>query len=445
MALTTRKFIPIPIQYPADPLVDKIDDQLSLFGYRWQADDGAINLRLIWENQSVESNPIGIRLWANQDTQSNWFTCNTSPGFETAAQIPGEVVESECHISTTNVSPGLYDLQVGVKQINPKSNWLPLEFAAGWSAIEVEKNGRLSRVEPEIVLAKLADQGVPASATPLEHTYYDHVRLLAYEIETRYPRPGQPLTIALYWQAMRVLDKNADVSLQAFVGNQRVALVNGPPLGGYSTRPTTTWKPGEVIEDVWQFDIPPDTPVPALLRIDVGLFLPDTLVPLPVRNLAGEDIPGAITYVQLEPEIWPVYQGNNTTDFTFDKAINLIGYEVVPDENNMFNITLYWKSLAPVDENHTTFLHVLNSTGDLVAQSDVAPADGAFPTSAWQPGNVVTSHHQITVPDGSLQDSYTLLAGMYRPADGVRLSVFDANNNSLPNNAAPIGTVVSSQ
>lgn len=436
---------PNPIQYPADPLVDTIDDRLALFGYRWQADDGAANVRLIWENQSDKALTIGLRLWRNEDTHSPWLTCPPLPGFELAAQTPGEVVESECRLSNLNLPPGLYDLQAGVLQTNPQSDWQSLGFAAGWSAVDVGQNGSLTRVEPETVFARLAQENVPPSATPLEHTYYDHVRLLAYQIAPQKPQPGDSLVVTLYWQARRFLDESADVSLQAFVGDRRVALLNGPPLGGYSTRPTTTWQPGEVIEDVWQLDIPADVPAPALLRLDVGLFLPETLVPLPVRNLAGDDIPAAITYLRLEPERWPRYQGDTPVNFTFDNAIGLTGYEAVPAENNAVNITLYWQSLTPVHQDYTAFLHVLNSEGQLVAQSDVPPANGLLPTSAWQPGDTVLSHHQITLPAAAPPGRYTLLAGMYQPADGVRLAALDENNTPLPNNAAPIGTISSYQ
>ncbi len=87
------------------------------------------------------------------------------------------------------------------------------------------------------------------------------------------------------------------------------------------------------------------------------------------------------------------------------------------------------------------FLHLIDSEGKLVTQSDVLPAQGYFPTSAWQPGDVVLSWHQLRLPDNLPFAEYTMLAGLYRPGDGTRLPVPDSNHQPFPNNAAPIGQI----
>lgn len=436
------KIYPNPVQFPANPEVDRIDDELRLLGYRWETKkpDISVTLHLIWENLSSHANPIGIRLWATQDSHGSWLPCTAMPGFETSAQTPGEVVESACHLSGDNLAPGLYDLQVGMQQ--PDGVWLVVDFAAGWSAAELATNGTLQRVTPEVAFARLADEAIPASAARIEHTYHDDIRLLAYELDPERLQPGQSLTVTLYWQTARVLEQDVDVSLQLFVReDERIALVNGPPLGGHSTRPTSSWRPGEVIQDVWTIDIPAETPAPALLRLDVGLFLPETLIPLPVRNQAGEDIPAAIAEVRLEPETWPTYQGDHPLNFIFDESIGLIGYETTPIEGNTLGVTLYWNALNPPKESDTVFLHLLDSEGKLVAQSDVLPAQGLFPTSVWQPGDIVLSWHQLNLPDGLPPGEYTMLAGLYRSPDNIRLPVLDSKGEPLSNHAAPIDRI----
>jgi len=432
---------PNPIQYPAEPLVDTLADQLRLFGYRWETGDPTPNVRLIWKNLGHSPGPVGVRLWSTAAAHGSWLPCQTAPGFEQAAQTAGEVVESLCPLPADNLPPGLYNLQVGLRQ--PNASWQSLDFAAGWSAVEVSANGTLARIEPEEAFAQLAAAAVPKTAPRLEHTYLDRVRLLAYQLSPQPLQPGQTLTVTLYWQAIRVLERDADVSLQAFIGNeQRVALVNGPPLGGFATRPTSSWRPGEVIEDVWQLEIPADTPVPALLRLDAGLFMPDTLIPLPVRNRAGEDIPAAIAHLRLEPERWPTYRADHPVEATFDDSIQLAGYEIAHDpESQTIKATLYWQSLAPVDDSLVAFLHLLDPAGQLVAQSDVQPANGLFPTAVWQPGDTGLSHHLLELPQNLPPAGYRLQAGLYHPASGARLPARDANQIAQPNNAAPIGRI----
>jgi hypothetical protein len=433
---------PNPIEFPADPTVAQSPGKLRLYGYSWPADDQPVTtIRLYSENLSDELNPLGVRLWTTDELQGDWSLCETAPGFEAAARTPGEIVESTCRIEAEHLLPGLYDLQVGLQK--PDSSWQSLDLAAGWSAVALTSDGRLQRVRPEVAFAHLADKQIPASATRLEHTYLEHVRLLAFELLPPNPRPGQPITITLYWQAKQALEQDADVTLQAFVGgDHRIALVNGSPLGGHSTRPTSSWRPGEVIKDVWTMDLPEDAPAPALVRLDAGLFLPETLVTLPVRNLAGEDIPAAMAELRLEPITWPTYQGDHPLDLDFGHVIKLIGYELSPEsETGRLDVTLYWQAVASPGEAYTAFLHLLDSNGELVVQSDVIPGQGLFPTSAWQTGDVVLSQHQLDLNTDLPAGDYRLVAGLYHAFEGTRLPVFETGGEATPDDTALIGRI----
>ena len=423
-----------PIQYPANPQTDQLAGEMRLFGYRWQPDPAETTVvRLIWQNLSPTAYPVGVRLRLDQATQTEWLECPTRPGFEAARQRPGEVVESDCALPTLDLPPGLYDLQVGVRQTD--ATWQALEFAAGWSAMAISAQGTVERVAPEVAFAQLADQAIPAGATRLEHTYAERVRLLAYEFQPASPKPGDSLTVDLYWQAVRPLEQEAHVSLQAFLGEAQVALDNGPPLAGL--RPTTTWHPGEVLRERRTLALPSDLPTPALLRLDVGLFLPDRLLPLPVHNLAGEDIPSAIASLRLEPEPPLAYQGHSPLNFSFGPAIRLIGYESTLADGTL-KLTLYWQATASPDQTLTAFVHLLDAAGGLIAQSDVPPANGLFPTSVWQPGDVVPSFHTLQLTPGLDPGSYALVAGLYEATSGTRLPARDQAGHPLPNNAAPI-------
>jgi hypothetical protein len=51
------------------------------------------------------------------------------------------------------------------------------------------------------------------------------------------------------------------------------------------------------------------------------------------------------------------------------------------------------------------------------------------------------SQHTLSLTSGLPAGSYTLLAGLYRPEDGSRLSVLDTNSENFPDNAVPIGQI----
>jgi len=55
---------------------------------------------------------------------------------------------------------------------------------------------------------------------------------------------------------------------------------------------------------------------------------------------------------------------------------------------------------------------------------------------------VALSHHRLAPPPDLPPGEYTLIAGLYRPADWTRLAVQDAEGNSAPDDAAPIGQIV---
>jgi len=50
----------------------------------------------------------------------------------------------------------------------------------------------------------------------------------------------------------------------------------------------------------------------------------------------------------------------------------------------------------------------------VVAQSDSPPVSGSYPTSCWEPEEVVTDLRHIALPASLSPGQYRLLAGLYR-------------------------------
>jgi hypothetical protein len=431
-----------PITFPASPGLQAVRG-IRFLGLSWEPDgDGGAVARLLWENASTEGTapPIYLRLWASDAAHTGWMACTPAPGFEEVARTPAEVVESVCALSPRSGLPGgLYNLQVGLP--GPEGEMRSLEFPAGWSAVE-HIEGQLSVVSREVAFEHLAQEGVPTSAMRTDREYADRVKLLAYQLSPPVISPGEETTLTLYWQPLGVLDQEAHVFVHAIGGLQETLLnVSGPPVAG--TRPMNTWHPGEVIVDTWRIPFAVDAPAPALVRLDVGLYLPDTLQSLPVTSAVGEPVATALAWMRLVPEAWPTYSGDHLVGDVFGDAVRLLGYDVTSTHNNTtVGVTLYWEALDSVAEDYTVFVHLLGADGSLLAQSDVLPADGYYPTSAWQPDQVVLSHHSLQLPPDGLLEACTLLVGLYRPDDGVRLSGVGQDGQALPDDAASLGEVM---
>lgn len=86
-------------------------------------------------------------------------------------------------------------------------------------------------------------------------------------------------------------------------------------------------------------------------------------------------------------------------------------------------IGLLWEVMAAQDRDLSVFVHVVDSDGNTVAQSDRAPGCGRSPTSTWKPGEIVFDPHAIELPADLPAGVYTVRAGLYDPTDGTRLPV----------------------
>ena len=71
----------------------------------------------------------------------------------------------------------------------------------------------------------------------------------------------------------------------------------------------------------------------------------------------------------------------------------------------------------------TTFVHLLDSAGRLVAQADGPPGEGAYPTTIWDVGEQVVDEKRLPWPSGEIAGPLRLAVGVYDPRDGSRLAL----------------------
>ncbi|NJN98616.1 MAG: hypothetical protein HC875_33265 [Anaerolineales bacterium] len=99
------------------------------------------------------------------------------------------------------------------------------------------------------------------------------------------------------------------------------------------------------------------------------------------------------------------------------------------------SIKLYWRAEVAPAADYTTFLHLRNAANETVAQKDSPPTAGRYPTSLWDPGEIIVD--EITLPLAGLPPGgYTPVLGLYEFATGNRLSVAGEPANEL--HLAPI-------
>ncbi len=140
---------------------------------------------------------------------------------------------------------------------------------------------------------------------------------------------------------------------------------------------------------------------------------------------------------------------DHPVDAVFGSVVRLLGYSLDADRiapGDSVNLTLHWQALAPLDDSYTVFTHLLGEhnpsmDGPLWAGHDGQPDGGHYPTTTWQPGQVILDVHVLTVPADAPPGNYQIEAGLYLLATLARLPASDAAGNPLPDDAILLGTI----
>jgi hypothetical protein len=121
------------------------------------------------------------------------------------------------------------------------------------------------------------------------------------------------------------------------------------------------------------------------------------------------------------------------TSATFGAAIRLMGYSLdalTARRGDVLTLTLYWQAETRPEADYTAFVHLFAPGGEAsapAAQSDSPPCDGGYPTSRWEPGEIVVDTRTLTLPADYAANSARLAVGMYAWPAPDRLPITGAD------------------
>ncbi|MCC7361605.1 MAG: glycosyltransferase family 39 protein [Anaerolineales bacterium] len=148
---------------------------------------------------------------------------------------------------------GLYDLADGARA--------PL--ADGAEALVLAPVSVLAR--PLVTVA-----GLGPIPNPFGHNFANQIELVGYDLDRRSLRPGETLRVTLFWRALRPVAVNYSVFVHVRgLGETLWGGQDGWPQQGDA--PTSTWRAGDVIRDIYAVIVKPDTP-PGQYDVEVGLY-----------------------------------------------------------------------------------------------------------------------------------------------------------------------------
>jgi hypothetical protein len=136
---------------------------------------------------------------------------------------------------------------------------------------------------------------------------------------------------------------------------------------------------------------------------------------------------GALDTVTAQPD-------EGTAVAQFGEEISLLDYQLERSEDDLV-VSLRWFGQELPARDITTFLHLYDSSGQLIAQGDGYPLLGLSPPTRWQATDLVRDVRYLTLPDDFDVRQYSVVVGWYDVTTGQRLTAHDAYGQRAPNDA----------
>jgi hypothetical protein len=263
------------------------------------------------------------------------------------------------------------------------------------------------------------DEGAERAAEPVP------VRLYDYSLDQDRYAPDDTLRLTLHWEALGRLVEDYSVSVKLLDVDGMVLAQQDSAL--YQAWQPELWLPGERIADQHELKIPSDTPL-GRYQLQVSLYRPADLSRL--FTLDGEAMPvekALSTWVKVKPPIEPDQLSiQHPLQVNLGDQVTLLGYDVSSEAvqpGQPLDLTLYWQARREMTEDYTVFTHLVAAEGRIVAQQDNQPAEGRYPTSIWDTGEIVVDRYHLSVAPHAPDGEHHLEVGMYLLSTLERLKV----------------------
>jgi hypothetical protein len=383
-----------------------------------EAGRGIVPIDLTWQPaaRARERYHVGLRLvdsagrvWAQRDSLPGGGLGNF---FDMPLDAP--TLDRHGLLVPAGTPPGEYGITLRVYRSRDVAV-VPVAFEGG-SGGEVTL-GAVKVIRPETPLPP----GALNIDQPLHADFGDKLRFLGHSPPGESALlPGETVAVDLFWEALA--DPGEDflprIQLVAEGGDVLAELAEKPVAGTY---PTAWWKAGELVRD--PHDLPIGATVPegrhrlllSLVRAADGSLVEigggETTIDLGEIEVLGRER-------RFEPT-----SPQHPQSAQFGPAVELTGYdkrEVLRKPGSPLEVTLHWHALDTPDRNYHAFVHLLDGSGEIVAQHDGVPGNGEYPTLGWLPGEYLVDSHLLQLPFYLPDGVYQLRAGLYDPVTGLR-------------------------
>ena len=451
--LRTAGIIPIVYVFPAVGLIATADWIMRVIPTRRAAwAYGLMTVLLLWSTGS--STKAFLIDWAEGQ--------ETADHFQGAQRIAGSLVENAGQTATSIVATPIYrGFPAGSLLFNKEVDRLQVRLFEGHYCLAIPSEGRLRYVLPRdtrgpwevarnaiethetsTVVDKNGDPWVqvyeldanelllPQPSRPTPAALGDQYLMIGYDLQ-RSIRAGESSFAHIYLQVDEPLPKPGHYQFFAHLVNIED---RSTPAQFYvdSCVADQYWKSGDHLVISVPLDVGLDVDE-GTYQIAFGMFEKFDNQPLQVRDGSGRTIGDALYLGPLRVigDATAQEQPQHELGFKLGKAIALKGYDQVGfgfEPGGTIRLTLYWEVLSPLEEDYAVFVQLLDADGQVVAQKDNYPQNGTYPTSIWtEQDPIVADEYELELPAEIGRSPHRIIVGMYRLADGSRLSIRDSD------------------
>lgn len=279
----------------------------------------------------------------------------------------------------------------------------------------------------------------------LAYNWNNEVSLVGYQLSSPWTQAGQTLGLSLYWHNLTDQPIIRDVFIHVI--NQ-----NGEGVGqvdGVTINDKHRWRGGKISPTAHTLQLGPDLP-PGPYLIRLGVFNARAQVKSPVFNTQNEETGNQVIlglFYLTAGEENPL-QPAIPVEARLEQQLRLLGYSPAttsldrqPENDTPLSFKLYWQANAPASKNYTIFTQVLTEQNQYVTGHDIQPINSLYPTSLWQPGEVVVEEINLALPANIAPGDYRLVTGMYDLATGQRPPTTDVHGHPLADNIIILATI----
>ena len=274
---------------------------------------------------------------------------------------------------------------------------------------------------------------MPAGVRPLWANFDNRIMLLGYELPSEPAKAGEPYPIVVYWRDLAPQRKG--LSQANLLLDQQLRVFGEADRELVTKSNAKCQRLNRVVKDRYAILVHEEAE-DGVYHLLVGVHYSESMVPL---KLIHDDLRSETAEVAIGPfKVGGAPSGVTVTAFSpenkmnesFGGVVRLVGYDLSRTDEALA-LTLFWESLARMDADHTVFVHMVDDTDQLISQKDRPPADGRYPTSLWEPGEVIKDEIVLPLSDPLPSGKFKLRVGLYNLEFGKRLAIQGSESDSV--------------